>query len=187
MALITCSECGRQISDQAPACPQCGCPGPSTPTQPDPSTQNRAQTDSPGPPFAIPSDLGVAPPDETWSRAHGPTRPARSPSALTRRPWFMYGCFFFSLGSAMICSCPLLQLIGMIADKEHAFRYGALVAVLSIPLLLFGVLDKYILRRKHRTIPNPALATMAGGLLCLGFLALFVETEITVAGLPAMR
>ena len=26
MALINCPECKRQISDKAPACPQCGCP-----------------------------------------------------------------------------------------------------------------------------------------------------------------
>lgn len=26
MALVTCTECRRQISDRAPACPHCGCP-----------------------------------------------------------------------------------------------------------------------------------------------------------------
>lgn len=26
MALIICSECGKQFSDKAPACPNCGCP-----------------------------------------------------------------------------------------------------------------------------------------------------------------
>ena len=26
MALIKCPECGRQVSDQAAACPECGCP-----------------------------------------------------------------------------------------------------------------------------------------------------------------
>ena len=26
MALIKCPECGKQISDQAEACPKCGCP-----------------------------------------------------------------------------------------------------------------------------------------------------------------
>lgn len=26
MALITCTECGKQFSDKAPACPECGCP-----------------------------------------------------------------------------------------------------------------------------------------------------------------
>lgn len=30
MALVRCGECGRQISDKAPACPQCGCPKPPT-------------------------------------------------------------------------------------------------------------------------------------------------------------
>ena len=27
MALQSCQDCGQQISDQAPACPHCGCPG----------------------------------------------------------------------------------------------------------------------------------------------------------------
>jgi DNA-directed RNA polymerase subunit RPC12/RpoP len=26
MALIKCSECGKEISDKAPACPSCGAP-----------------------------------------------------------------------------------------------------------------------------------------------------------------
>ena len=26
MALIKCSECGKEFSDKAPACPNCGCP-----------------------------------------------------------------------------------------------------------------------------------------------------------------
>ena len=26
MALIKCSECGREISDKASSCPHCGCP-----------------------------------------------------------------------------------------------------------------------------------------------------------------
>jgi len=33
MALITCPECGRQVSDKAAACPQCGYPINSTPVQ----------------------------------------------------------------------------------------------------------------------------------------------------------
>lgn len=31
MALINCPECGKQISDRAPACPNCGCPISATP------------------------------------------------------------------------------------------------------------------------------------------------------------
>ncbi|EMF7387759.1 hypothetical protein ACEV85_02770 [Vibrio parahaemolyticus] len=26
MALITCNECGKEFSDKAPSCPNCGCP-----------------------------------------------------------------------------------------------------------------------------------------------------------------
>ena len=34
MALISCPECGKQISDQAPACIHCGYPLPKQPTAP---------------------------------------------------------------------------------------------------------------------------------------------------------
>lgn len=40
MALITCEECGKEFSDKAVACPNCGCPTPSlsTSTIPEPET-----------------------------------------------------------------------------------------------------------------------------------------------------
>ncbi|CAN0242032.1 unnamed protein product [Ectocarpus fasciculatus] len=34
MALINCSECGQQVSDQASACPACGCPISARPAPP---------------------------------------------------------------------------------------------------------------------------------------------------------
>ena len=38
MPLITCPDCGREVSDRAPTCPQCGAPIASpTVTQPDPA------------------------------------------------------------------------------------------------------------------------------------------------------
>lgn len=33
MALIACGECGKEISDKAPACPHCGAPSESTPAK----------------------------------------------------------------------------------------------------------------------------------------------------------
>ena len=45
MALISCPECGRQISDRAASCPHCGCPGSGFSTNP--SASPRAQTPTP--------------------------------------------------------------------------------------------------------------------------------------------
>lgn len=44
MALIKCPECGKEISDKAGACPNCGCPIASTPT----SIKVRALSDDGG-------------------------------------------------------------------------------------------------------------------------------------------
>ena len=35
MALITCPECGKQVSDRAAACPNCGCPISASPASPE--------------------------------------------------------------------------------------------------------------------------------------------------------
>ena len=41
MALIKCPECGREVSDRAQACPQCGCPIAAVPVS-TPQLQSRA-------------------------------------------------------------------------------------------------------------------------------------------------
>lgn len=56
MALVSCVECGRQISDQAPACPGCGMP-----------RQTRAEDSPPAPP---PSDIPAA-----WREPPPPPKP----------------------------------------------------------------------------------------------------------------
>lgn len=44
MALFNCPECQKQVSDQAPACPQCGYPIASTTPTPPPAPTSTAQT-----------------------------------------------------------------------------------------------------------------------------------------------
>lgn len=39
MALITCPDCGREVSDRAPACPSCGAPIAPPPVPPPASPQ----------------------------------------------------------------------------------------------------------------------------------------------------
>lgn len=53
MALIKCSECGKEISNKAASCPNCGCPvsvaseNPSSPVQPKQQKEKRPQTSNP--------------------------------------------------------------------------------------------------------------------------------------------
>ena len=46
MALVTCPDCGKEISDQAPACPNCGRPAAARPavTAPPPATKAKKKT-----------------------------------------------------------------------------------------------------------------------------------------------
>lgn len=46
MALVPCRECGKQISSEAVACPQCGCPAAASPTPQAPPTQPPAMPQS---------------------------------------------------------------------------------------------------------------------------------------------
>ena len=43
MALITCSECSKQYSDRAPACPECGCPTTLQGVTPDPTPHQQRE------------------------------------------------------------------------------------------------------------------------------------------------
>ena len=47
MALIECPECKKQVSDKAPACPQCGAPIVAAPPMPSPETPVPAETPAP--------------------------------------------------------------------------------------------------------------------------------------------
>ena len=49
MALTTCEECGRAISDRAPSCPQCGMPRDPTVTDPRSATLAEHPRDLPPP------------------------------------------------------------------------------------------------------------------------------------------
>jgi hypothetical protein len=108
------------------------------------------QTDLPGPPFAAPVDLGVA----------HPTGPSTGP---TKRPWFLYGCFLLSLTFA-------LASVDFLVHSEPLMGFAVLIAVIASPICLFGLLDKYLLRRNHATIPHPALAWITGTIFVVALL-----------------
>ena len=109
MALITCPDCGREVSDKAVSCPQCGCLRQNASAQPG--------TDSPGPPFAVPSDLGVAPPDETWSQTHRPTRPAQPPLTPEPSPSAAHG-LVGRIGAAGAVVIGLICLVVIFVQKQ---------------------------------------------------------------------
>jgi hypothetical protein len=75
VSLITCSDCGKQISDQAPACIHCGCPVQSRPqAQPQPSVQpsqpvQLPQTETTPPQPVVTQQAGPQPPTKQRSRA----------------------------------------------------------------------------------------------------------------------
>jgi len=157
MPLIACPECGRQISDRAPACPQCGCPGPSAVSRLNPPMESRSPSCQ---------SAGLAEP----------------PSVPRKRPWFLYGCFCWSLAFAFIG-------VGQFLDANSlAFAgcasLGAMLVIVGLPVCAFGLLDKYFFRKQHLTIPHPRLAKMAGVLFCLGILAMALGVVIAAAKRP---
>lgn len=86
MALITCPECGRQVSDLAPHCPHCGAPVAA-------STQTIFQPSSPQP-AAASQGQGVG---RTWT----PEPPRRSHTAL-----FVVLGVIVALVAALFAFCP---------------------------------------------------------------------------------
>ena len=59
MAMIVCKECGQQISDQAVACPHCGCP-----VQPKEMSEPKSETPPPPPPSSPSPSPVVSPKDK---------------------------------------------------------------------------------------------------------------------------
>lgn len=89
MSLIKCPECGKEISDKAAACPNCGCPLHSTPTPPTAQNLNnvqRPQYQNTG--NNIPQNNNrVVQPQQAPTPIHQNT-PSQKPP-LTERTWFL--------------------------------------------------------------------------------------------------
>lgn len=98
MALIKCSECGRDVSDKAPACPYCGCPmediisnsGKGKPflegsTQESNSRENEAQC------VETPSDASA---EQTDSTAKGDSNSVEVASVLVVIALLLFGLYF---------------------------------------------------------------------------------------------
>lgn len=83
MALIICSECGKQFSDKATACPQCGCPTELARPQPNqgPASQSRS-TPNPEPIQELPEWSEELRPPTTAKKKPTPPKPAATPAPI---------------------------------------------------------------------------------------------------------
>lgn len=83
MALIICSECGKQFSDKATACPQCGCPTELAKTQPNqaPASQSRS-TPNPEPIQELQEWSEELRPPTTAKKKPTPQTPAATPAPI---------------------------------------------------------------------------------------------------------
>ena len=83
MALIICSECGKQFSDKATACPQCGCPTELARPQPSqaPASQSKS-TSKPEPVQELPEWSEELRPPATAKKRSTPEKPAATPAPI---------------------------------------------------------------------------------------------------------
>ncbi|MBR0090271.1 MAG: zinc-ribbon domain-containing protein [Lachnospiraceae bacterium] len=121
MALMKCPECGKEISDQAPVCPNCGCP-----------VNAGAQEKTPQPSRAH------APQDAQTNIAPPTSRPGRGAAIASLVLGIIGVALFWAIHLATI-----LGLIGVcmaIVAKKSGFKGGIGTAglVLSLIALLVG-------------------------------------------------
>lgn len=146
MALLPCPECGHQISDRAIACPQCGCPRTDAPAPSDPSLASLTQTDSPGPPFASPDDMDVAPQSAGQPKPPEAMRPAQ-PANLSPGCGLALGSFVVVLGLFLLC------VFFMAHDAADSSFLNLLLAIVLLgPSFCFISFGVPIINRSFRQI-----------------------------------
>lgn len=140
MALITCPECGKQVSDQATSCPNCGCPvRQSTVLDSDMVELGRVKTMK---------DMEAA-------------EYARRTFALSKLVLGIISLVMFLFVGFQSCSVGLLASLGQSSDLG-----GSAGALLSIVLLVCGILG--IAGRYNRNITLTAgILYIVGGVLAL--------------------
>ncbi|MGA2862959.1 MAG: hypothetical protein ABSF95_00560 [Verrucomicrobiota bacterium] len=112
MALIKCSECGKEVSTQATACPHCGCPiaaspkEAASPSEPQPASKSPEQLDEKWERWG--AQQASAPPAPTPGTA--PAQPSAGPPQKQKQAGKGLGCLGW-LGIIVFC-----VLIGWIAD-----------------------------------------------------------------------
>lgn len=141
MALVSCSECGKQVSDRAPACPSCGNPM-STDMQPRPSPgavarsaplQNEEQSFYSNQKGVRVTNTRIIIGPQTYSLANVSsvslfTKPANRPA-----PFLIGG------GMALI---GIVALMGAARAKDGQFGCGLFALVAGAVLIAIGVVLK---------------------------------------------
>lgn len=83
MALIICSECGKQFSDKATACPQCGCPTELARPKSNQATASQSKsTPNPEPIQELPEWSEELRPPTTTKKKPTPPKPAATPAPI---------------------------------------------------------------------------------------------------------
>lgn len=147
MALINCPECGKEISDLAASCPNCGCPVKPA-ISPLEAAQNSVNIPQSTPP--------VQPPPAPYPNPTPiPQSPARKESALG-----IMGLIF----SVFFC-IPIIPVVGFILciiairDKKHSSVCATIGLIISILAILLGILApqymKYVEKaRSENSVEN---------------------------------
>lgn len=131
MALINCPECGKEISDLAASCPNCGCP--IKPTSPAPkAAQNPTNVPQGTPPVQPPP----VPPYPNPALVQQPQQPKRKESALG----------IIGLILSVIFCFPIFPILGLILciiairDKKHSSTCATIGLIISIISLILSIL-----------------------------------------------
>jgi hypothetical protein len=139
MALVKCSECGREISDRASACPHCGC-----------SRASAAQP--PSVPKGIPQAIGAS---------------RRRPWIPYGVLWGTSGfAIFMALGATLdhvgIEVGPGSRLGSLFPSLFLLIIFG------TLGLIVFGLIDKFFRNRAKRATPCPRIWLASLVFLCVG-------------------
>lgn len=142
MALIKCSECGKEISDKASTCPNCGCPVIPASTDPAPTYQSSA------------NNLGS--PAPVQANCHPPIpNSGRKKEAVVGIIGLILS-FFFCL--PIFPAIGLILCIIAICDKKHSSVCAKIGIVVFIFSIIIGVFApqymKYVDRARENSKEN---------------------------------
>ena len=145
MPLVTCPDCSRQVSDAAPACPNCGRPAAAG--------------------FAPPQEYTRAPaaPQQTRSGFADPAEPAytgeKAVPVSQARPWVRYFARFLDNVIAVFAVATILAIVAPNYFADESSVYGGTL----LALLLWIPVEAAFLSRTGKTPGKALLRTSVRG------------------------